>query len=115
MKQHFVIAAAVLLIALSTISGQAEDSAVPQPPPQPATAQPETPPASVPRPSIIPKEAQPPDTPAADAAPESRVPHHHHRRYAYRARYFEPFPIFLPEFGRTRIHWHRIYWPFRLG
>jgi hypothetical protein len=104
----------MLLVAVSAISGRAEDSAA-QAPSQPTTAQPETPTASVPRPSVIPKAAQQPTPPVADTAPESRVSHHHYRRYAYRARYFGPFPIYWPEFGRNRIYWHRIYWPFRFG
>jgi hypothetical protein len=116
MKLHLSIAVAVLLVAVSTISGHAEDSAVPARS-QPATAQPDTPAASVPRPSIIPKAAEPPPPPLADTAPESRVSHRHYPRYAYRAQYFGPIPIYWPEFGRNRIRWHRIFfpWPFRFG
>jgi hypothetical protein len=114
MKLHVSVAVAAFLVAVSTISGHAEDSAA-QAPSQPATAQPEPPPTNVPRPSIIPKtpESRPP--PVADTGTESRVSHRHYRRYAYRARYFGPFPIYWPEFGRNRIYWHRIPWPFRFG
>jgi hypothetical protein len=112
MKPHVSIAVAVLLVAVSAISGHAEDSAA-QAPSQPAAAQPEAPPPSVPRPSIGSKPAEPPAPPVADTAPESRVSHRHYRRYVYHARYFGPFPIYWPEFGRNRVYWHRIPWPFR--
>jgi hypothetical protein len=109
MKLYVSIAVAMLLVAVSAISGRAEGTAA-QAPSQPETSTP-----SVPRPSIIPKAAEQPTPPAADKAPESRVSHHHYRRYAYRARYFRPFSIYWPEFGRNRIYWHRIYWPSRFG
>ena len=114
MKLHVPIAAAVLFVAASAISGHAEDSAA-QAPSQPAEAQPEAPPASVPRPSIVSKAAEPPSPPVADTAPQRRLPHRHYRGYAYHARYFGPFPIYWPEFGRNRIYWHRMPWPFRFG
>ena len=114
MKLQVSIILAVLLVAVSAISGYAEDSAA-QVLTQPAVAQPDAPRASVPRPSIIPKSAEPLPPPVADTSPERRVSHRHYRRYAYRARYFGPFPIYWPEFGRNRIYWHRISWPVRLG
>jgi hypothetical protein len=115
MKLHVPIAVAMLLVAVSAISGHAEDSAT-QAPSQPAVAQPQAPPPNVPRPSIVSKAAaEPPPPPVADTAPERRVQHRHYRRYAYHARYFGPFPIYWPEFGRNRIYWHRMPWPFRFG
>ena len=107
MKPSISAAVAMLLVMVSAISGRAEDSAPPVSS-QPPAAQSETAPTSVVRPSIVPKATEPTPPPVADTAPESRALPRHYRRHVYHARYFGPFPIYWPEFGRNRIYWHRI-------
>ncbi|MGK3825181.1 hypothetical protein, partial [Enterococcus faecium] len=63
------------------------------------------------RPSIAPKNAEPAAAPAAtEVAPRRhrRYARHHYRRYSY----WEPFPIFLPQFHRHHLSWARIRWFF---
>src|SRR5450755_1162439 len=106
MKSHFTgLAFAALLVAASALPGYAEDAAAPTAAPAaPAAAtQTEAPPASVPRPPL-----------AAEPTPnQRRYAHRHWRRSGYyRSAYWQPFPIYLPHFYRSRIHWGSIPWAF---
>jgi hypothetical protein len=107
MKSHFTgLAFATLLVAASALPGYAEDAAAP------AAAQTEAPPASMPRPSLAPKTVEPTSPPlAAEPTPsQRRYAHRHWRRSGYyRSAYWQPpFPIYLPHFYRSRVHWGRI-------
>jgi hypothetical protein len=117
MKPHFTgLAVAALIVIGSSLPGYAEDPAAPATVPAPAAAQPETPPASVPRPSLAPKAAAPVPAPVADEPPQRphwRYAHHRwHRRGNYRTAYWEPFPIFWPNFYHHQLRWSRIPWRF---
>jgi|SRR5450755_4070117 hypothetical protein len=118
MKSHFTgLAFAALLVAASALPGYAEDAAAPTAAPAaPAAAtQTEAPPASVPRPSLAPKTVEPASPPlAAEPTPnQRRYAHRHWRRSGYyRSAYWQPFPIYLPHFYRSRIHWGSIPWAF---
>jgi hypothetical protein len=114
MKSHFTgLAFATFLVAASALPGYAEDAVAPA---EPAAAQTEAPPpASVPRPSLAPKTAEPGSPPLASEPTPSqrRYAHRHWRRSGYyRSAYWQPFPIYLPHFYRSRIHWGRMPSPF---
>jgi hypothetical protein len=119
MKTHISgFALAALLTIGSALPGFAEDAA----PPKEIMAQPPAgktePPApqSVPRPSLAPKTAEPASAPVTEPAqrPHRRYAHRRHWRQGYyRTAYWEPFPIFWPNYYHHRVHWGRIPWFFR--
>ena len=124
MKTHFTgVALAAMLTIGASFACYGQDAAKPADATAPAVAAPPAPkaeaPATVPRPSIAPKTAEPvaapnnvetASQPTAEPAPRRhrRYARHHTRRYAY----WEPFPVYFPNFHRHRIHWNRIPWFF---
>ena len=115
------LAVALLITALSTLPGHAEDATPPAAPavsPSAPSATPADapPPTTVPRPSILPKGAEPTQQPIAPQADDNAAPrrHHHyaHRRHGWRYAYWQPFPIYWPHIWHNRIYWSRIPWFF---
>ena len=115
MKKQLTGIAVAALLTIGASLAHAEDVPAPKrDAAAPAAAAPAAPvqsetPASVPRPSIAPKAAEAsPQPAAAEPAPRRhrRYAHRHYRHYAY----WEPFPIYLPNFHRHHISWSRISW-----
>ena len=111
MKTRSLGIAFAALLAFAPVRGSAQDAASPAAPAKasaPAAGQ-SDPPPSVPRPSILPKTAEPAAAPAAtDATPRNKLRYarHHYRRYAY----WEPFPVYWPNYYRHRLTLRRVAW-----
>jgi hypothetical protein len=108
MKTRSLGIAFAALLACAPVRGFAEDAASPAAPANTSTpaASPGDPPASVPRPAIVPKTVG--AAPAADetTARKPRYARKHYRRYAY----WEPFPVYWPNYHRHHLSWRRVAW-----
>ena len=110
MKTRSLGIAFAALLAFAPVRGSAQDAASPAAPAKaasPAAGQ-SDPPASVPRPSIAPKTAEPGEAPAVtDATPRKKRRYaRHYRRYTY----WEPFPVYWPNYYHHRLNWRRVAW-----
>jgi hypothetical protein len=111
MKTRSLGIAFAALLAFAPVRGSAQDAATSAAPANgsaPAAA-PGDPPKNVPRPSIVPRTAEPAAAPAAtDATPRKKrgYARQHYRRYAY----WEPFPMYWPNYYRHRLSFRRVAW-----
>jgi hypothetical protein len=110
MKTRSLGIAFAALLAFAPVRGSAEDAASPAAPAKAATpaTNRDDPPASVPRPSIVPKtvEGTAPAATETTARKPRRYARKHYRRYAY----WEPFPVYWPNYYRHHLSWRRVAW-----
>lgn len=110
MKTRSLGIAFAALLAFAPVRGSAEDAASPAAPVNTSSpaASPGDPPASVPRPAIVPRtvEGAAPAATETTARKPRRYARKHYRRYAY----WEPFPIYWPNYHRHHLGWRRVAW-----
>jgi hypothetical protein len=111
MKTRSLGIAFAALLACAPVRGFAEDAASPAAPAKAATpaAGPNDRPASVPRPSIVPETTEAAPAPAASET-TTRKPRRHARMHYRGYAYWEPFPVYWPNYHRHHLSWRRVAW-----
>ena len=112
MKTRSLGIAFAALLAFAPVRGNAAEeganTAAPANAATPASG-PNDRPTNVPRPSILPKTTETTPAPAASettARKPRRYARKHYRRYAY----WEPFPVYWPNYHRQHLPWRRLAW-----
>ena len=112
MKTRSLGIAFAALLAFAPVRGSAaEEAANTRAPANAATpaSGPNDRPTSVPRPSIVPKTTESAPAPVASETTvrkPRRYARKHYRRYAY----WEPFPVYWPNYHRHHLAWRRLAW-----
>jgi hypothetical protein len=108
MKTRSLGIAFAALLACAPVRGHAQDGAAAPANATSPAARPGDRPADVPRPSIMPKTVEGTAPAQTEATPRKsrRYARKNYRRYAY----WEPFPIYWPNYYRHHLSWRRVAW-----
>ena len=108
MKTRSLGIAFAALLACAPVRGHAQDGAAAPANATSPAARPGDRPADVPRPSIMPKTVEGTAPAQTEATPRKsrRYARKNNRRYAY----WEPFPMYWPNYYLHHLNWRRVAW-----